>query len=455
MNCKLLHGMRTMKKIFYKLSAYSRPLAALLAAALFCSCFTIPACADEEPTELAAIYIESDYGVNSTDEYSEMRISVRDSDGDILMEETAALWDLHGRSTRQTNKKAYNIKFFTDTDMFGMGAAKKWVLLANAYDKTLIRNKLIYDLGADLGVVYPMESCFVELYINGRYRGNYLLSEAPQVNSERVDINMGKDEFLLEILPIYRSPEGEMVMTPIFNLRFTLNNLSYLPPDQRSYLESFMQKAEEALMSCDKDRIAEYFDIDSFLNAYIVFELSKNADIAMGSTRFTLQDGKLYAGPLWDFDLSLGNSAYDPGPRQNFNGTVPCLTDGWYGCQLWWAQFVRCDWFLEMFARRYTEMQSVIVNLYEDNELGVNKIDRLISSMQKSIDKNYTIWPVEGRLYANERISDPSYELNVESLRQWIQERNEWILAQIQNGGIFITVDDQSYYIVSHPLLNQ
>ena len=100
-------------------------------------------------------------------------------------------------------------------------------------------------------------------------------------------------------------------------------------------------------------------------------------------------------------------------------------------------------------------MQSVIVNLYEDNELGMNKIDRLISSMQKSIDKNYTIWPVEGRLYANERISDPSYELNVESLRQWIQERNEWILAQIQNGGIFITVDDQSYYIVSHPLLNQ
>ena len=455
MNEKLHHGMRTMKKTFCKASLFSRSLAALLAAVLFCSCFTITAWADEEATELAAIYIESESGVDSTDEYSEMLVSVRDSGGNVLMDETLARWELHGRSTRQTNKKAYNIKFYTDTDMFGMGAAKKWVLLANAYDKTLIRNKLIYDLGADLGAAYPMESRFVELYINGRYRGNYLLSEAPQVNSERVDINMAKDEFLLEILPIYRSPEGEMVTTPVFNLRFTLNSLTYLPPDQRSYLEDFMQKAEDALMSCDKDRIAEYFDIDSFLNAYIIYELSKNADIAMGSTRFTLRDGKLYAGPLWDFDLSLGNSAYDPGPRQNFNGTVPCLTDGWYGCQLWWAQLVRCDWFLELFAQRYIEIQDLIVNLYEDNELGMNRIDALVSSMQKSIDKNYSIWPVDARLYANERISDPTYEQNVESLRTWIRERNAWILAQIQNGGTFITVDDESYYIVSHPLVNQ
>lgn len=196
----------------------------------------------------------------------------------------------------------------------------------------------------------------------------------------------------------------------------------------------FFLQAETALQSGDRQRIETYFDTESFVNVYLIYELSKNPDIDIGSTRFVLKNGKLYAGPVWDFDLAFGNGVFNPSWRHVFNDTTPHSSEGWYAFRLWWGPLMACDWFAQRFAERYLELQPLLVNLYEDNELGRNRIDRLAEAMAASVEENYRKWSVSVRYYDAERIADPSYEANVESMRAWLRARNEWIVSRLQLG---------------------
>ena len=162
--------------------------------------------------------------------------------------------------------------------------------------------------------------------------------------------------------------------------------------------------------------------------------LSKNADLAIGSTRFVIEDGKLYTGAAWDFDLSCGNGIRNCDPLHQVNGTVPCATDGWYAVQLWYRDLVQLDWFQDLFSERYHALQPVLVNLYEANELGTSQIDQLVENMPLAIEHNYQKWRVDGREYASARPPEKTYELNVEYLRTWLKDRNEWILQELDHG---------------------
>ena len=198
---------------------------------------------------------------------------------------------------------------------------------------------------------------------------------------------------------------------------------------------SLFEKAETALLSHDREQIEEYFDLNSFVDMYIINEYSKNADTHIASTRFYVKDGIIHAGPPWDYDLSCGNEDENSDRRHRWNDTRPSRIDGWYACSLWWSELYKCDWFMEAFARRYLELQPLIVNIYQENELGISRIEYLTTSISDSIDHNFTKWSVSTRIYHLERISDPTYEQNLEHLQTWLKERNEWILGAIQENG--------------------
>ena len=95
---------------------------------------------------------------------------------------------LHGNGTLEYSKKAYEIKLEDKAKLYGMGKGRSWILLANAKDNSLMRNKLAFDLSREVGMQYAVQSTFVDLYINHVYRGNYLLAEKVTVGSKRVDI---------------------------------------------------------------------------------------------------------------------------------------------------------------------------------------------------------------------------------------------------------------------------
>ncbi len=93
-----------------------------------------------------------------------------------------------GNSTWGLDKKPYSFELAQREDLLAMGAAKKWILLADAYDHTHMGNKMCYDLAAKAGCAYTPECRWVDLYLNGNYVGLYLLSERVEVDAQRVDI---------------------------------------------------------------------------------------------------------------------------------------------------------------------------------------------------------------------------------------------------------------------------
>lgn len=364
-------------------------------------------------------------------EYVGVSVSMTDIYGQEILQDSLAQWRWHGNSTRNSPKLPYKFKLSKKADLLGTGASRKWILLANAFDKTLLRNKLIYDLAKELDLPYTPEGQFVEMYVDGEYWGNYLLMEPVEIGKNRVNIHPAKNEFVLE-LEYYQLKDVQLISTQRYHVNLSFDGLEDVPEEQVKYVSEFLSKAEDALYSGEKEQIAQYFDINSFLHVYLINEFCKNADTRYASTRFYLKDGLLYAGPLWDYDLSCGATATNQDRLYYYNNTQPAFTDGWYACSVWWNVLCRLDWFQELFAHRYVELQPQLENLYQDNELGKNRIDTLIAAMEESIAHNYELWPVNGSYFYVARMGEPSYEGNVEQLRDWLKERNLWILEQIR-----------------------
>ena len=112
-----------------------------------------------------------------------------------------------GNSTWTLPKKPYQIKFTEKTDLLGMGAAKKWILLANYWDQALVRNYITYNLAAKMGMAYTTECKFVDVVINGVYQGNYLLTEKIELGKERIDEDELLGGTLFELEMQYRHAE--------------------------------------------------------------------------------------------------------------------------------------------------------------------------------------------------------------------------------------------------------
>jgi hypothetical protein len=180
--------------------------------------------------------------------------------------------------------------------------------------------------------------------------------------------------------------------------------------------------------------IEKYFDIDSMASFYLLLEFFRNVDVNTSSTRFHIKDGKIYGGPVWDFDLSAGNyqrsyytSMYDR--RGN------CYA-GLYATKMpWFGALTEVSEFQNIVNQKFLDMQDVFVNLYADNTIGKNHIDKTIEAYSESISRNYgeAGWDVS-KIYTDgnflERFPEATYEKNIEYYRKWLRKRNEWLLKE-------------------------
>lgn len=361
-------------------------------------------------------------------------IDEKDGEFETIVDEGSKI-KIRGNSTSTGAKSPYNIKFSSKTDVLGMGENKKWCLLANCFDPTLLRNLLVFDFSDEIGVPYTPDYRVVDVYVNTEFRGSYLLTDAVQVSLTRVDIDLSNNEFLLEI--DYRGKDEDMLFfySPIYQIRFGVNEpeIDELTEEQMTYLATFIEQVEEALQSGDEERIAEYIDIDSFINFYIVNELFKSVDVAFSSTRFHIKDGKIYGGPIWDFDLSSGNGEFNYYDLYNNASSSGNSWEGlWTTLVPWFEQLLANDVYKQKMYSRYLELQDVIVNLYEDNTVGVNRIDYNLKKYKGTINRNYgkAGWEAGYTYSSYERERDSTYEDNVEYLRDWLRKRNEWLLDE-------------------------
>lgn len=261
-------------------------------------------------------------------------------------------------SFTEFEKKPYQIKLADDIPFLGMDSAKKWIFVSNSADPTLLRNALSRNLANHLGLAQSEEGVFVDLYLNGEYVGNYYVVEKIEVEKER--LNITDLEKITEIvnnetdLGLYETawtdttkakqipddPDnitGGYLIERDFDDRFLKeveNNESYFITDaqesfilrspeyasenQIAYINEYVQNVENAILSPNGTdaNTGKYYtdmiDLDSFVRKYLLEEVTANYDGGVASSYFykdidSISD-KLYAGPVWDYDVTWGNA---------------------------------------------------------------------------------------------------------------------------------------------------
>ena len=377
---------------------------------------------------LPQVYLTTEETI-SRREYVTCSITVHDPSGvysDVYDGESTV--KIRGNSTSVGKKAPYNIKFSEKVDLLGLGRGKKWCLLANMYDKTQLRNTLAYSFAQAIGMEYTSKSCLAEVYLNGEYRGMYQICEPVDTGSTKVDIDTENNEYLMELEPYRGYSNPACLITPVFQMILGYNEPEAPTTEQRAWLKDFMTGAENALLSGDYDQVSAYVDVDSFARCYITQELFKNIDYLVSSTRFYIKGGKLYEGPVWDFDLSSGNCSKSYYPEYNNVDTTGLSYEGLQCIGLFNQYLFEYKEFRDLVGELYTEYQPLIVNLYRDNELGQNQIDALVDAHREGIGRNNALWPTKSAssLYEHRPI-DGTYDGEIAYLKDWLEKRNAWL----------------------------
>jgi hypothetical protein len=132
-----------------------------------------------------------------------------------------------------------------------MGKNKKWSLLANCFDKTLLRNQTAFDLAKKLGVPFTPDYKVVDVYVDDVLQGSYLLVDSIEVSPTRVDIDTSNNEFLIELDNNPEDPDSQYLTTNRYRIKFAINEpeLKDLTTEKLSYVKNLLRKAESALAS--------------------------------------------------------------------------------------------------------------------------------------------------------------------------------------------------------------
>ena len=297
-----------------------------------------------------------------------------DADGKVEYDNTLDQIKGRGNSTWTCEKKPYNLKLAKKTNLFGLGKSKKWSILANYYDQSLIRNSIMYDLAAEVGI--RSHDCkTVDVYFNGEYNGNYLLTEKVDIEETKVNIENMQDrteeanpDIDIEKCPlagdrstnpgarkyvdIPNDPEditGGFILEFDFQDRYAeeisgfvtnrgqcvvVKEPEYATKAQVNYIADYFQHFEDALYSETGyndlgKHYSEYCDVDSLARHYLLQELALNIDAAVTSFFFCKDsdlsaDSMMYCDPTWDFDAAIGNFNDN---RYGYNTTDPTV---WY-----------------------------------------------------------------------------------------------------------------------------
>ena len=312
---------------------------------------------------LPSIYISTESGslaaIHADKEHREAGALTVAENGAVTLAGSALSY-IKGRgnsSWKSNEKRSYSIKFSEKTGLLGMSAAKKWALVSDNMDKSLMRNAIAYSAAKRTDLPFTVDFRFADLYINGGYRGNYLICEKVEVGSNRVDIadlddaneqaNPGVD---LASIPVVKETQGDLKLSwselpaepqdisggylleydypEEFDLRpaafqtangttLVLHAPEYAGKGEISYVAALYAAFEEALLSPDGvnaqgKHYTEYIDIPSFVDGILIYDFTSDQDRGHSSWYIYLPAGeqRFHMGPMWDFDQSMDNAEH-------------------------------------------------------------------------------------------------------------------------------------------------
>lgn len=321
------------------------------------------------PTNLPAMYVDLENGFPQEnidkETYIGAKISLVGAEGYDDLIEVAGSMKGRGNYSWSAEKKPYALKFESKTDLLGMGKAKKWVLIANYWDKTMLRNYVTLTLAAEMGLKYTTEVRFVDLYVNGVYRGNYLLTEKVEIGKERVNVDDENGGVLFEIEQEYRhNSECDYCHQTPSGVHLTYKEPEYESDEEgeifnTAFIQNMMNTMNPVLDTIDASlsqgyaAYSQYIDVESFVDWYILNEFAKNYDSQFVTSCYCYYDptdGLLHMGPAWDYDTCYGNQSGDGyGVPEGY-----LISTG----SPWYRMLMGDETFLNLVKARWTELKA-------------------------------------------------------------------------------------------------
>ena len=359
-------------------------------------------------------------------------ISIISNNGTKLLADTATIRE-RGNASRTFPKKPYRIKFAHKQQVLGSPAkAKKWTLINNYGDKTLMRNQLAFELSRRFGMPYTPFCTYVDVVLNGDYKGTYQLCDQIEVRKKRVDItemtpqdNSGEaltGGYLIEV-DAYAGDE------PNQNGVFYSSNgtpVSIKSPDedsittqQKNYIRSQYNSIESGTGWKQK------LDLNTFLRHFLVGEVSGNTDTYWSVYMYKHRSNDtMYVGPCWDFDLAFDND----------NRTYPVnnKTDYIYrsgGSSAGYMQSL-VDKIVVQDADARQQLATLWANIRQSGfteESMLDYIDEQAQLLNASQRLNFIRWKIMNQyVHQNPRLHG-SYEAEVNNVRNYMSNRIEWM----------------------------
>lgn len=318
-----------------------------------------------------------------------------------------------GNSTWGYPKKPYNLKLDEKAEILGMPKHKRWSLLANWMDRTLLRNKVAFEISHATDMAWTPHGEFVEVVLNGKHIGNYLLCEHIKVDKNRVNIHELEEEdvdggYIMEL---------DSYFDETYKFKSTIRNLPYMfkDPDevndaQFAYMQNFINEMEASLYDDEKFAQRDYLnfmDIDSYIDWWFVHELARNWEPNHPKSTYMYKDkgGKLHAGPVWDFD---------------------------------WETFTPCNWFIAKdalyygrlfqdaaFVKRVKERWSTLKPKFEQITAFIDSEAERIAPSEKM---NHSMWPINQTVNRDESMR---FVDAVSRMLKAYEDRLEWLDSEI------------------------
>lgn len=405
------------------------------------------------------------------------KMAVYNADGSVDMEEACGI-RLRGNSTQKFPKKPFAVKLVSKASVLGMPKHKRWVLLANWMDRTMLRNAVAFEVAhqtenayAD-GLGWNPHGYSVEVIMDGRHVGNYFLCEQIKIDGDRVDIKdciediiddgnanptMADCGYLLEFddnydeVDKFRTGRGLPCMFK--------DEVSKYSSDIYNQVKARIEAVESNLEAGNYEAAYNDLDINSVIDYFFIQELTFNDEYKHPKSVYMLidGDGKLTAGPVWDFDWQTFIN-YDKVQAMNskYGGTYSCRnTNEWlYGKSklaewhiiggydyekdmpyMWYPLLFKDANFRARVQERWTVIYPQLLSV-------VAKIDEFAALNKVSEQFNYAMWPLVGLKNsvgsAFNGDEDMSFDEAIATMKQAYTERLEWMNSSITSGS-FVT----------------
>ncbi len=410
---------------------------------------------------LAAMYIDTSSGSvesihadKTVKEAAAMRLV--DEEGNICYSGNLEYIRTRGNTSWNNDKKPYQFKLEKEASFLGMPSAKRWILLANYVDDTMMKNELVYRYAERFSTVPTINGQYVDLYVNGSYMGNYYLCEKIEVGRNRLDIT-DLEEATEKVNPEnrygnaspYVSEDGRIrafqglvnpaditggyILEHLADEKWDETDNGFLTAsgqpyaivspcpatvEQAEYICGLMDEMEAAI--ADESGInpvtgkhfSEYLDVDSWASKYVMEEVFHDPDAMIGASMYLYKDSDsvdplIYSGPMWDYDRAWGDYGYYVYHIDNARQIVKC--------GLYVDELMKFD---EVSALVYEKFQKEMVPYVES--IAKTDIYELNQYISASVDMNMVRWP-DSHGYYTER------EANVDYLSWFLEEKVDYL----------------------------